>query len=90
MSQVPTKGRVVIAEGLRARSNGDDSAPAMITRVWSRRDADKAWLVNVTIFVDAAGPNIATSVYLYESADAARNALAENPHATVLYWPERV
>lgn len=85
----PTIGRIVTAVGLLARSNGTDECPAMITRVWSQRE-DGAWLVNATLFRDAASENYATSVYLFFDGEAARTVLAENEHATALHWPARV
>ena len=84
---VPTQGRIVTAKGGRAVSNGCDTAPAVITRVWSQRE-NGAWLVNVTLFPDATDPRTVTSVYLYETEADIPEGLHQS--TTSLYWPARV
>lgn len=90
MSQTPSVARIVMAMGPRARGNGAQEAPAIITRVWSGPNENGAWLVNAMIFLDAGNANPATSVYIYADRKAAEEAIAKNEHATVLFWPERV
>lgn len=78
----PTICRVLIAVGFRARSNGTDEAPAIITRTWG-----DGGVVNALIFRDDAMPQSVTSVKVYEDEAAAREAIAGNDQATALYWP---
>lgn len=78
---VPTKCRILVAVGFRARSNGIDEAPAIITRQWSDD------CVNALIFRDDAAPQSVTSVKVYPDEESARAAISDNPQATVLYWP---
>lgn len=85
----PSIGRIVTAVGFKARSNGTDEAPAMITRVWGQRE-DGVWTVNATLFPDNKDPQLITSVLLYPSPDAARETYAANEQTTALHWPERV
>lgn len=89
-SQAPTPGRIVMAVGFLARSNGTDTCPAIITRVWGQAP-DGGWTVNATIFRDNAAPNHATSVTLYHDEPAARLKLDGQPYETltVLHWPAR-
>lgn len=89
--QKPSVGRIVIAVGFKARSNGTDIAPAVITRVFSQRD-DGAWCVNVKLLLDFGGVENVTSVYLFTDESAARESIAsENrQYMTALHWPERV
>jgi len=93
----PTQARIVIAKGGAARSNGSETAPAIITRVWDQNLPMDYWNVNVTVFPDAAAPVVVTSARLYydvEAADAAVKAMQEtsawHESMTVLYWPPRV
>lgn len=82
----PTIARTVIAVGGVAASNGNDLAPATITRVWSQRE-DGSWLVNLVVFPDASNqPRAATSVYLYPDEDAAR-AGTKHESTTAAFWP---
>lgn len=85
--QKPSPARIVLAVGAKAQSNGTDTAPAIITRVWSEKD--DVWLVNATVLPDATDPVVATSVYLYADEEAARGSL-QNEYTTALYWPPRV
>lgn len=89
--QKPSVGRMVIAVGFKARSNGTDVAPAIITRVWSQRD-DDAWCVNVKLLLDAGGIEDATSAYLFADEPAARASIdgKGREYMTALHWPERV
>ena len=86
----PTTGRVVLAVGGVAESNGTQVAPAIITRVWSPREGDGAWCVNATVFPDAASPVVVTSAYLYHDQAAAVEARDKAPTVIALYWPPRV
>lgn len=88
MSQQPSAGRIVLAVGSAAKSNGTDVAPALITRTWGE-NSDGSWTVNMTVFPDCAEPRVVTSVKLFADEDAARGNL---PHAESLaaYWPPRV
>lgn len=90
MSQVPSPGRIVTAVGMAARSNGVDTAPALITRIWSQRESDGAWMVNATIFRDNASPNYVTSAYLVYDEPGARALIGDNETMTALHWPVRV
>lgn len=89
MSQKASLGRVVIAVGFKARSNGADVAPAMITRVWSQRE-DGAWLVNAKIFRDNGSEQDVTSVYLFDDEATARGNNESHETMTSLHWPARV
>lgn len=90
----PSLGRIILVNVQPVTNNGSDTAPAVITRVWSDT------MVNVRVLLDTSTnpPNL-TSVTLYptrEDLDAARARrdtehphLAEQPmHAA--YWPPRV
>lgn len=80
----PTIGRVVIATGSAAESNGAKECPALITRVFNQ--VDDHWVVNLMLFPDAAIPRFSTSAYLFDTEDEAR---AYGP-STGAYWPPRV
>ncbi len=86
--QTPSPARTVLAVGGKAKSNGAEVAPAVITRVWSQRD-ETSWLVNATLLPDCGAPVVVTSVYLFEDEQAARDSL-QHETATALYWPPRV
>jgi hypothetical protein len=88
VSQQPSLGRIVLAVGTQATSNGTDVAPALITRVWGE-NPDGSWTVNMTVFPDAGSPVNATSVKVFADEEAARAALPF-PTATAAYWPPRV
>lgn len=85
--QKPSPCRMVLAVGGKAKGNGCDVAPALITRVWSQRE-DGSWLVNATLFPDASPSAVVTSVYLFEDEPTARDSLAY-AESTALYWPAR-
>ena len=91
----PSLGRVVLVSGLHpTTNNGSDTAPAVVTRVWSDS------LVNVRVLLDGTdGTPSRTSVTLhdsYESYLAERDRRAADPalaHAgdyLGAYWPPRV
>lgn len=87
----PTIGRTVIVRGSPAEFNGATEAPAIITRVWSKRDTrDGPVLVNLTVFADLVDPLMVASVHLFDSADEAAIYRGANPGSTVAFWPERV
>ncbi len=75
----PSKGRIVFVLVPPETNNGDDYAPAMITRVWSDT------LVNVRVLCDSMNVEWKTSVYLAPDEDSAR---AHGNH--VAFWPPRV
>jgi hypothetical protein len=79
---------MVLAVGGKAKANGNELAPAVITRVWSERE-DGSWLVNATLLPDASAPAVITSVYLFEDEQAARDSL-QHETSTALFWPPRV
>ena len=89
MMPKPSQGRIVTARGGRAVSNGCETAPALITRVFGQNE-NGSWTVNATLFPDATDPRTVTSVYLYEDEDALPADLADNPRVTALHWPARV
>lgn len=83
----PTIARTVIAVGGAAESNGSDVAPAVITRVWSYNDEKRCWMVNLMVFPDGSNqPRAATSVYLYDTEDQARENRAHETQLTA-FWP---
>lgn len=95
MSQKPSVGRIVLVTVHPTTNNGADTAPAVVTRVWSDE------LVNVAVFLDGAnGTKAQTSVPLFadrEALDAAkaRRDADRHPHAvdltfTAAYWPPRL
>lgn len=89
MSQTPSIGRIVIAVGGVARSNGTDVAPAIITRTWNEQP-DGSWIVNVHVFPDAGIEQNATSLKLWPDEDSARQALDGQPLSVyAAFWPAR-
>lgn len=94
---VPSIARAVIVLGIH--SNGTDTQPAVITRVWGEGGIDtrdKPVMVNVTVFPDVGEPFAQGSIHLYETeaaaraihqADAERGILTPYP---VAYWPPKV
>lgn len=87
--QTPSLGRVVLAVGGKACANGSDTAPAVITRVWSPDEERQRWCVNVTVLPDCADPIQAPSSYLYADEESARASLSHES-MTALFWPPRV
>jgi hypothetical protein len=86
--QKPSLGRIVLAVGGSARSNGADVAPAIITRVWSEHPAG-GWTVNLTVLPDFGQPVLASSAVLYEDEQTAREHLPYES-SIAAYWPPRV
>lgn len=90
----PSQGRIVIVSGDAVRSNGCDTAPAVVTRTWGRNN-DGSYTINALAFPDATMPVAVTSVRLYADETAvarAREALAEHAREsiTIAHWPSRV
>ncbi len=86
-----SKGRIVHVIVDPAVNGGDDTAPAVITRVWSDE------LVNVRLLLDSEpvfhGPQgeRRTSVPLRESREALSEGLGEGQPATFgAFWPPHV
>jgi hypothetical protein len=80
MTQTPSKGRVVFVAVDPSENNGDDYAPAVITRVW---DDGR---VNVKIFLDDAFPAAwRTSLRLVDDRPDDSTA-----RSRVAWWPPRV
>jgi hypothetical protein len=88
VSQQPSICRIVTAVGFRARSNGTDVCPAVITRVWGEKE-DGTWTVNATLFRDNAAPQAVSSVSLWPDEESARGALSAAENVTALHWPAR-
>jgi hypothetical protein len=83
----PSICRFVVLRGPRARGNGAQECPAVITRVWSDD------MVNVTAFVDCGSPQAVTSVPLFATEKAAQaylDAQQHPEHVNVAYWPAKV
>lgn len=86
----PTIGRVAIMIGGPAKTNGTDTAPALITRVWGEHPAG-AWTVNLAVLPDAVGETrSATSVLLFPDEGLAREYIGENATMVAAFWPPRV
>lgn len=88
----PTIGRIVIARNVMS-NNGATEAPAIITRVWSRA-TENSWCVNAKILKDSPDCEWATSIYLFDTEEAAAdyyaaNAAAGHPAGRHLVWPPR-
>jgi hypothetical protein len=75
-----SKGRIVMAGIEPTMNNGDDTCPAIITRVWSDT------MVNIRLFPDGISCPVKTSVRLYENEDDARQGGIGN----ACFWPARV
>lgn len=83
--QKPAKCRMVLVAVPPEMNNGDDDAPAVITRVWSDE------MINVRVFLDQmAMPLSMTSVKLCATAEEAGQVREANPAAAVAWWPPRV
>lgn len=85
----PTLGRIVLATGSAAEANGAKECPAIITRVWSHNEAGGYWVVNLTLVPDCAEPRTASSAYLYDTEQPARDYSAP-AGAVAAFWPPRV
>lgn len=94
-----TIGRIVIALGGAAISNGTNVAPAIITRVWADnaeehgRDTrsasdDKPVLINVTAFPDLKTEQHLSSIRLFDTKEQAEKGYEPGGPA-VAYWPPR-
>lgn len=83
--QKASQGRMVLLIGGVARSNGTDTAPAIVTRAWSDT------MVNLIVYPDCAQPAVAPSITLFEDEQAARDWIAADEYrSTAAYWPPRV
>jgi hypothetical protein len=71
-------GRTVIVK-LQQHSNGQDIAPAVITRVWGPS------MINVTAFPDLSPPVSLSSLQLYDSYEEAK--LSGSSFCG--WWPDR-
>ncbi|WP_060880174.1 hypothetical protein [Streptomyces scabiei] len=81
MAQAPSLGRVVLVAVDPAMNNGADTAPAVITRVWT------GTTVNVRVLLDGDSvPPWRTSLTHAETLDGP-NAPERHRHWT---WPPRV
>lgn len=86
--QKPSVGRIVHVVGGPAVSNGADVAPGIVTRVWSESPDGDFWTINATVFPDCgiSPAQSASSVYLYETEEVARERSSANAAA---FWPPR-
>jgi hypothetical protein len=83
--QKPSLGRVVLAKVDPSTNNGSNTAPAIITHVWSDTS------INVRVMLDAfTMPEWRTSVLLVETEEEALAHEAANPYSRACYWPPRV
>lgn len=83
--QKPSLGRVVIAQVDKAENNGQDHAPAIVTRVWGEHP-DGGWIVNLRVLVDTtAMPLSRTSVRLVDERPKVNGA-----DLGTAWWPPRV
>lgn len=89
----PSKGRIVHVAVSPDRNNGADSAPGIITRVWSDT------MINLRLFADAAPSDAEwmTSVPFYATRadlEAANSQMVMSagarPPLFGAYWPEQV
>lgn len=92
-------GRIVIFAGIVAQSNGQTTAPAIITSDCSHggdtldpAHSKNGLCVNLTVFPDCRSPVQASSVALFDTEEEARaSSVAQGtktPH--VAWWPPRV
>lgn len=73
----PSLGQIVLVPADPAVNNGADTAPAVITRVWTDD------VVNVRVLLDSDAVQWRTSVTYTESLDTAQ-------HLNYWTWPPRV
>lgn len=87
---IPSISRQVVAKGLH--SNGTDTHPAIITRVWRNAEpSDGIVLVNLVIFPDLDQPVVRGSVRMFETSSDANAWLATQADGTLAcFWPDRV
>jgi hypothetical protein len=81
----PSKGRIVHVIVDPKTNNGDDYAPAIITRVCNEQ------AINARVLLDGPDTPWVTSVPLYESREALESADAQSPalHLFGAFWPPR-
>lgn len=85
---IPTIGRIVIVRHPSARSNGAETAPATVTRVWKGVDTrNEPSMVNITAFPDLSPAIGIGSVTLYDTEEEA-NAVV-GPLGAAAWWPPR-
>jgi len=85
--QKPSKGRIVFVKVDPTMNNGDDEAPAIITRVFNDQ------YVNLRVLLDSEAILWLTSVPLVDEppAEPWRAHTSETPGSTrVAWWPPRV
>jgi len=83
----PFLGATVILVGIS--SNGSSEHPALINRVWDKRDTvDGPVAVNVTVFPDCQEPTCRTSVMLFQTSEEARGHIGKYSGGVAAYWPE--
>lgn len=82
--QKPSKARIVLAGVSPETNNGDDTAPAIVTRVWGEHPAG-GWTVNLKVLNDGLACEWKTSVVLFSTEDEAR----AYGIAGACYWPPR-
>jgi hypothetical protein len=79
-------GRIVIARDKRLNTNGIETAPAIITRVW-REQPDMA-MVNLSALPDCHGSvEVVSSIELFDTEDAANNYVGVDGRAA--WFPPR-
>lgn len=91
--QTPSIGRIVGAFADPKKNNGSDVCPAVITRVWSSSTVagDDAWCVNLRLLYDTPyDVGSATSVWLFEDEQTARENDAVRLSPCSAFWLERV
>lgn len=92
--QKASPGRTVMVIGGPARSNGTDTAPAVITRVWGigyPGNGVACPMVNATVLPDNSHQTRAvTSISLYADEKTARDNLGDDLDAAVAHWPTMV
>ena len=82
--QKPSKGRIVIAQASPEGNNGDDTCPAVVTRVWGERP-DGSWAINLKTLKDGPVDEWKTSVVLFDTEEDARAYGLGG-----CFWPPRV
>lgn len=92
--QTPSIARAIIALVDPATNNGEDVAPATITRVWSPSGTEDRprWTINYRVTGDNADvPKWVTSGYLYDNEADARAAHPDDGgRGIAAFWPARV
>ena len=81
----PSIGGIVIVVGGPVARNNEDTAPAVVTHVWSDN------MINATAFPDMDAPVPVASVQLFGDEAGARAWVAEDPSRSLAcFWPARV